>query len=255
MIKTPSFKVFHFDELTSTNDWARALLRRYPEDNIVVSADFQTSGRGQMGHRWESERGENLLYSIGLHLQNMPAGTSFILLQIASLAIYETLKDDILGLTIKWPNDIYIFDMKVSGTLIENKIQRGQILQSILGTGINVNQEKFSPWVPNGVGLYTVYCHPTDCKALLKAILKNFKKLYRAYLNGKAEKIRKQYFNALYRRDGYFPYRDYDHKFKARIVTVEPDGHLVLEDTEGYHHRYGFKEVMFLPVPHPFATI
>ena len=45
---------------------------------------------------------------------------------------------------IKWPNDIYVFDKKISGILIENQIFNRKLKQVIVGIGLNVNQSEFN---------------------------------------------------------------------------------------------------------------
>jgi BirA family biotin operon repressor/biotin-[acetyl-CoA-carboxylase] ligase len=50
----------------------------------------------------------------------------------------------------------------------------------------------------------------------------------------------------LYRRNGLHTYADATGTFQARIIDVEPSGHLVLECENGEQRRYDFKEVRFL---------
>lgn len=57
--------------------------------------------------------------------------------------------------------------------------------------------------------------------------------------------IRNKYREALYRRDGYFPFSDDDGGFAARIYDIEPTGHLVLQLQDGNLRRYAFKEVRY----------
>lgn len=242
----PYFHVFHYSELTSTNDEAHLLLAKNSGENVVVETDFQTKGRGQKGNHWESRRAENLLYSIGVSPSGMSAHASFLLLEAASLAIFRSLSEKVKGLSVKWPNDIYINDRKLSGTLIENEIQRGCIVHSVLGTGINVNQETFSPELPNPVSLCQALGKKIDRQSLFEEIVENFRELYRGVLDGNGAAIHEQYVGALYRRTGYYPYQDDKETFSARIVTVEPDGRLVLEDTQGQRRSYAFKEVKYI---------
>ena len=46
---------------------------------------------------------------------------------------------------IKWPNDVYVGSKKVAGILIENNLKGGLVQESVVGIGVNVNQEEFSP--------------------------------------------------------------------------------------------------------------
>lgn len=60
-----NYEFIHAEEVDSTNDYVRSMANSFPEKEfVVVTADFQTSGRGQRGNSWESEKGKNLLFSI-----------------------------------------------------------------------------------------------------------------------------------------------------------------------------------------------
>ena len=59
------------------------------------------------------------------------------------------------------------------------------------------------------------------------------------------DEIQQAYHQALYRKDGYHPYRDENGVFLARIIEVKPDGHLILDDMQGEQRTYAFKEVEF----------
>lgn len=212
-------------------------------DRVVVVSEFQTAGRGQKGNRWESRRGCNLLYSVGLRPEMLPAGESFVLLQVASLAVVRALDRFAEGLTIKWPNDIYWKDRKLSGTLIENELHGHWIATSILGTGINVNQKSFGSDAPNPVSLFQILGHETDRETLFEAILKEFDRLYGIFSEGYADTIRREYSSRLYRRSGLHAYRDSKGEFMAEMVAVGPDGRLHLRTAEGELRCYAFKEV------------
>jgi biotin-(acetyl-CoA carboxylase) ligase len=49
---------FHLPRVTSTNDYARELLRTYPY--VLVSAQHQTAGRGRKGRAWIGDHGANI---------------------------------------------------------------------------------------------------------------------------------------------------------------------------------------------------
>ena len=54
------------------------------------------------------------------------------------------------------------------------------------------------------------------------------------------------YHEALYRRSGFYKYRDTEGCFEAEIVEVKSDGHLVLHDRQDMIRSYTFKEVEFM---------
>ncbi|MEO6691981.1 MAG: biotin--[acetyl-CoA-carboxylase] ligase [Saprospiraceae bacterium] len=143
---TLNFKYIHLESVDSTNkyliDWVS---KTAPEDGFCVFSDFQTDGRGQYGRNWQSNKGENLLSSFAFQTQWLNDLEVFILHQITSLCLLNVIRKSIpeAELRIKWPNDILVKDKKIAGILIQN-IYRGQQLNwSIIGIGLNINQQAF----------------------------------------------------------------------------------------------------------------
>lgn len=147
---------YHFEEIESTNMWMKQNIDRLKPLSIVT-ADFQTAGRGQRGNTWESERGKNLLMSLLIAPKYLPAREQFIISKMVSVALCRVLQaimPDGLNIEIKWPNDIYISRKKVCGMLIENALgQNGMIQHSVVGIGLNVNQTDFHSDAPNPASL------------------------------------------------------------------------------------------------------
>lgn len=240
------FNVYRFAETTSTNDEVKRLLANNPAKFTVAYTPFQTAGRGQSGNHWESAPDQNLLFSIGMAPTFLPPRQQFLLLQAASLAVCQALNQYKEGFTIKWPNDIYFKQYKISGTLIENELSSGLLQHSIIGTGINVNQTEFSTYPPNPISLKQILKIDQSPDGLLQDILIRFATLYRQLENGQLSQIRQLYRNLLFRKEGFHPYLDTTGRFLANISDIEDDGHLVLIDTEGHQRRYAFKEVIFI---------
>ncbi|HZX59878.1 MAG TPA: biotin--[acetyl-CoA-carboxylase] ligase, partial [Mucilaginibacter sp.] len=113
-------------------------------DGTVIMADDQHAGRGQQNNRWHSEPGKNLTFSLLLRPSFLSVTRQFDLTRAVSMGIIEALRP-FLGekLKIKWPNDIYYEDRKMGGILIENTLQSNQIKNSVIGIGLNINQEAF----------------------------------------------------------------------------------------------------------------
>ena len=125
--------------------------------------------------------GKNLTFSMLLKPSFLPLSQQFDLTRAVSLGIINAL-EPLLGdkLKIKWPNDIYYADGKLGGMLIENMVQGGQIKNSVIGIGLNINQEDFPLDVPNAVSLKQILHRDYDLKVLLSEICKNIEA---AYLN------------------------------------------------------------------------
>jgi len=206
---------------------------------MAVWADYQTAGRGQGSNTWESERGKNLTFSMMLPFVDVPAAKQFHISMAVSLALCRTLEQYIGNVSIKWPNDIYWRNGKIAGILIENRLQGSVIRDSIVGVGLNVNQQRFLSNAPNPVSLWQITEQETDCEQLLHDILAHVD----SYM---AQDCRQQYLQCLYRRQGFHPYADKNGAFMAEIHDVEDDGHLLLSDDSGRQRRYAFKEVSFI---------
>ncbi len=231
------FKMIHIDETDSTNRW----LRCHSGVRTCVVAEYQTAGKGCGKNSWESERGKNLTFSVMVHPTDIPASRQFLISEIVSVALCETL-DPYAGqqLQIKWPNDIYHGDRKLCGILIENRLQGNTIKDSIIGIGLNVNQETFLSDAPNPVSLCQIVGHDIDRDALLRDFLEH---LAAAFTR---EDIPSVYRRLLYRKEGFHAYEDAKGRFLAKVHDVCDDGHLVLLDTEGTLRTYAFKEVQFV---------
>lgn len=240
--------VVRLGELDSTNNYMKSLIKDLqPEEGSVVVADFQTGGRGQMGNGWNAEKGKNLLFSLLIYPDNVLANEQFIISRIASLAVKNTLDQFTDDIRIKWPNDIYWKDKKIAGMLIENDIRGRNIVNSVIGIGININQEVFPDELPNPVSLKQITGSEQDRDYILDIFTREFFLLYREFQDGDIRAIENEYMLDLYRINDYYWFEDNDGRFKAKIKEVQPSGHLVLETLEGGEKRvYAFKEVAFV---------
>ena len=227
----------------STNRWLKSRLKTEKfDDGFVVVCDYQSSGKGQGANHWESAAGRNLLFSLFLRPENLPASQQFVISQLVSIAICRTLESYFDNVKIKWPNDIYVGDRKIAGILIENSWMGSMVVDSIIGIGLNVNQEKFISDAPNPVSMKMLLHKSVKRFTVLKKLLAQISVLY----YGNDEIIPLEYFERLYRREGYFPYRDEDGEFEAEIAGIKADGQIELETRSGHRKSYYFKEVEFI---------
>lgn len=239
--------VVRLGEVDSTNNYLRTYQPAAEgEDMVVVTADHQTAGRGQGTNRWESAEGMNLLFSVLIHPSWIPVGRQFLLSEAGALAIKEVLDGYTEGITLKWPNDIYWNDRKLSGTLIETAVSSQGLKKCVYGIGLNVNQTAFSDALPNPVSLKQIVGHDVDREQLLQELIVSFKKYYELTREGAYGDISELYFMNLYHRDGYYRFRDKEGEFEGRIFGVEDDGRLLLHDRQGCIREYSFKEVEFM---------
>jgi BirA family biotin operon repressor/biotin-[acetyl-CoA-carboxylase] ligase len=244
MIRDPRF--IHLSETDSTNKYLQRLseTEEIPSGSVAL-ADYQTAGRGQTGSVWESDAGLNLTFSLLFRPANLPANRPFALSETASLSVKYTLDKYIPDISVKWPNDIYCKDRKITGILIENTILQGRISRSIIGIGLNVNQTKFSADMPNPVSMAQAAGTAFDGMAVLAVFRQIFAEQSKRLDSMSYDAIHNDYLNAAYRKSGFHKYSDGKEVFSAMIYDIEPDGHLILERTDGSRSRYAFKEVTF----------
>ncbi|MGH9224737.1 MAG: biotin--[acetyl-CoA-carboxylase] ligase [Acidimicrobiales bacterium] len=158
-----------FDEVESTNSVAADLARREGSaPAIVVVADYQRSGRGRLGRRWESPPGCSLLCSVILPpaTPDRPAHLATMALALAA----SDACDDVAGVRplLKWPNDLLVDGAKLGGIL-------GEILDGValvMGLGLNLNWAAAGAVPPgSGVSLDALAGRTVDRRALVTAVL------------------------------------------------------------------------------------
>lgn len=235
-------------QLISKTHSTNALLWEMNKQNSLqhgfsIRTHFQIEGKGQLGNKWESEDGMNLLFSMMLHPTKIAADKQFLLSQLVSVAIIRVLEQYTTEITIKWPNDIYWKDKKLGGILIENVLQGKNIKTSVVGIGINVNQQVFTSDAPNPVSLRQIKKAETDVAVLFDEIRTAILQRYQQF---NALHIQMEYAAVLYRNEGYHLFSAEQETFSARIMRVESDGRLLLETETGETRAFYFKEVGFV---------
>lgn len=241
-------RVIELKETASTNDY---LLSLNTGEEVVAVADYQNAGRGMGENKWESESGCNLLFSMLLHPAWLKPADQFLMSMAHALAISDVLSRYTDGISIKWPNDIYWRDRKISGTLIDGSIKGGFMCNMVIGTGININQREFRSDAPNPVSLLQITGKEHDRRAILEEIIARntyYHDIARAEYAaaGHSDTIVKAYHDRLYRRNGIYRYEDAEGPFFAELVRVQPNGIMILRKADGTTHHYEVKEVRYL---------
>jgi BirA family biotin operon repressor/biotin-[acetyl-CoA-carboxylase] ligase len=215
----------------------------------VVMSDYQTAGKGQRGNSWESEAGANLTFSFVVYPSFIAAKRQFIISQIVSLGIVNALKNyEKEGFSIKWPNDIYYHDKKICGMLIEVYLDGMDLGRCVCGIGLNGNQDTFHSDAPNPVSLCKIIGRKVDRMSLLQNVMTEVYSLYSKLKEDDAtsDELSASYNQLLYRKEGYYRYNDANGEFMAKLLRVESDGRLILEDKLHHLRSYLFKEVQYI---------
>jgi BirA family biotin operon repressor/biotin-[acetyl-CoA-carboxylase] ligase len=170
-----SYTLLEFDSLESTSDFLKENHSYFPHMTFIRS-NYQTKGRGQFDRIWDSNKSENLLFSILLK--------DFILNPIdIKRWVMESLISFVQSFKLipyfKEPNDIYVEDQKICGILIETKTNGKEYDYVIVGIGLNVNQMHFDKLNATSIKLLTkTDFHVKDVfTKLLNQLTSDYKKI------------------------------------------------------------------------------
>lgn len=236
------------DAVDSTNTYAHTLLKNQKvTEGLVVWAVQQTHGRGQPGTNWHSDAGQSLTCSVILTPSFLPAEEQFLLNKALSCGLYQYLELRIpQGSAIKWPNDLYIYNRKTGGVLIENSITGRRIQSSIVGIGINFNQPAF-PGLPQATSLAMHTGRQYNISDELHALMACLDRWYLLLRQGAVQQIQEAYFNCLWGKDELIPYIAGEEKILGKVVGVKDNGLLQLQLDNGDVREFGFKEIRYAP--------
>jgi BirA family biotin operon repressor/biotin-[acetyl-CoA-carboxylase] ligase len=189
-------KIYYFDTVDSTQNFALKLSERPHENGSVAIARRQTKGRGRLNRRWVSPSG-GIWLSILLkpnfdlsYTSLFPMATSLAL----AIAIEKTLK---INTQLKWPNDLTINNRKVAGILIDAAIESNKIEYLIIGVGINfkIKAARVSRQIKNqnydaATLLEKEQGNPVE---LVQHFLFELEQVYNLVISGKVNEIRKKW--------------------------------------------------------------
>jgi BirA family biotin operon repressor/biotin-[acetyl-CoA-carboxylase] ligase len=234
----------HVKSVDSTNFLVKRLLEDDADrGNMVVSTEFQDDGKGHAGNSWESKAGMNCLFSVLIRDFEVEAASQFIVSKLTCLAIVDVVKQYLPEqiVKIKWPNDIYVGDKKLAGILIQNTTQGMFLKDSIIGIGLNVNQEFFESDAPNPISMKSLAGESFSCSEIIQEIVNRLVELT-SVLYSDEILIHKRFHELLYSLDDA---RNYLHQgmLKVGVVKgVDEFGRLLLQFENELLHA-DFKEV------------
>ncbi len=167
-------KILKFKSVKSTNDVALMLIKKGNTKPSIVLSERQTKGRGTMGKKWISKKG-NLFLSIlfdmsikKINFKKFAVLNAYLLKSILTKKFSDKIK-------IKWPNDLLFKKKKICGILQETVINAGKKFL-IVGIGINTNLDPKNTNFPS-TSLKHITNKNIDNKKLFIMIKKNYEKL------------------------------------------------------------------------------
>lgn len=232
--------LIHLDEVGSTNDF---LNKNFPllKDWTIVWATHQTYGRGAGGNIWQTERGQNLTFSIALNTE-IKIQEYFLLNMIVCNALQKALVPLHNEVWIKWPNDIILMNKKICGVLIENRVRQEEITTSIIGIGLNVHQTFFNSF-SKASSLKEILQKEFDLQDILINIIGNIQDEYLLFKNHGKDVIQDYYLKYLYKKDEVSYFQIERRTCKGIIRGLTEDGRLIVTMEERLSRAFSNKEI------------
>jgi BirA family biotin operon repressor/biotin-[acetyl-CoA-carboxylase] ligase len=187
-------KIYYFKTLSSTNQYAKQLVKKNIDEGSIIVSDVQTMGRGRKSRTWYSPR-EGLWFSVVLY-PNIPPQRGMLITMTTSVSVAQAIQE-VTGLNpvIKWPNDLLIDGKKVCGILTELDAEMDKINYAAIGVGINVNNPLGGDLKNKAVSLMKKTGSKISRVKLLKSIIKHFDENYNMLNSGDTDSIRDLWFN------------------------------------------------------------
>lgn len=244
-------KIVYKDTLDSTNNYIANLSSKGEiKHGDVILAGKQTAGKGQREAKWDSEPYKNLILSIFLDHVNLSVTHHFYLTQAVSLALIDFLKNYGSDFKIKWPNDIVHNASKIAGILIETQIENGisdhyHIRNSIVGIGININQENFNEY--NATSLKLITQKEYQLQDLLFKLIETLNFRINQLETLQFKTLNKEYLSDLWLYEQESRYQSKGIEFVGKIIGVDENGKLlILEKESNKILSFENKELLFL---------
>lgn len=239
-------KLIKLNAIDSTSSFLKDLAQNSTLENFtVVTAEAQTKGRGQQTNSWISEPYKNLTTSVYINNLDLEIMNQKYLNFAVSLALFDLLSTkEIKALSIKWPNDIMSANKKLCGILIENNIRKKRIHSTIIGIGLNVNQQDFPNSLTNTTSLKKVTNKEFNLDVLLTELIEKIKKRIQLLSLKKYELFENEYLKVLYKRNIPTMFKDKNGiLFMGKIVGISESGNLQIELEDESIKEFRIKEI------------
>ncbi len=239
--------IIKLDSISSTNRYAYDLLKKGNlKGGDVVVAMHQKIGVGQVGKKWESEHGKNLLMSIILS-PVIKIDKQFDISICISLALYDCVKKYInKDIRIKWPNDFFILKQKIAGISIKNIVKGKTIKNTIVGIGLNVNQTQFEDYVPKATSIKNVTNKIFKIDEIRDELLSCIQERFYYLKLKEFTEMKREYIKLLYGFNLWADYEVKSKKLRGKIIGIDNIGKLLFQSQEEKIESLGMKEICFL---------
>ena len=232
-------RVYYFEEIDSTQNFAQQIALDKKENGTIVIAEKQTAGRGRLDRKWTSPKG-GMWFSLIIH-PKFDVSTSTLVPIAGAVALSKSIKTTLdVDVSVKWPNDITLDGKKVAGMLVDASFQANNIDYLILGIGINfdVDLKKIEKRLSKSPNFYGVNSlrkknDNTPPKILLREFLLQFEKILTQLNRGEKTKIVKEWTRKADKIGKKIIINTSDGKISGISQGIDNDGALKLKTSKG----------------------
>ncbi len=241
-------KIIKLNAIDSTNTYLINLGKKETLlDKTIVVAERQNKGRGQLGAIWQSKPLQSLTFSVFKRFESLPVSRLSSIAFAVSIGVHRILKEMLVPhITIKWPNDIMSYSNKVAGILIENQLKQNKIVSSVIGIGLNVNEESFDN-LPQATSILMSTGKKHHLEEVLQLVSNSiFNELERVEKED-YQHIKNEYEDVLFRKNIISVFEDINsNRFNGKIKAVSEAGELLIENDQEILKKYKLKEIKYL---------
>lgn len=228
-------KIYYFDEIDSTNEYAKKLIENNVDEGTLIISNYQTNGKGRFNKSWVGNKGDSIFLSLILK-PNIELFSIMRVTLLAGISVCNTIKNFTgLDVKIKWPNDIIIDNKKVCGILTEVNAQIENISYVILGIGINVNNNEFSTNLKDkATSIFLQTNKKFERQKIIASFLENFESTYFNYIKQKDFSIYLNEYKNLCLNLGRECKIIYNKKIiVGKVIDISDLGEIIFETKEG----------------------
>lgn len=232
----------YYSSIPSTTGIAKVLCNRKDVSKLhgtVIIAEEQTGGIGRQGRAWVSPKG-GVWITIILK-PTIPIDHLHMITMAGSIAVVRALRKEYdLGALIKWPNDIYIGDKKVSGLLLELTAEADTIHYCLLGIGIdaNIDPDLLPPTIKDAITtLSSELGFEVDRSALLARLLKEFEQRFLLIESEEHESIIREWKSLSMTLNHRIHVKTLKKSFDGEAIDIDEHGALIVRKNNGKIER------------------
>lgn len=240
--------IIKLNAIDSTNTYLVELAKNKDllDDTIVVAND-QKKGRGQRNMSWQSQPNKSLTFSLFKRLDGVFPQQQFVISMAVAVAVVNYLiKLTETDFNIKWPNDIMAEGKKCGGILIENQMRGNTIKTTVIGIGVNINNNHFTS-LPQATSLLKVTGDTYDLDEILKEMASEILMVLNQLNVKTISEINSKYHALLFKNGVPNAYKLPDgRKITGSITGVKPSGQLEIKLPDGELLTFWNKEIEML---------